>query len=950
MINPLDLPIIFSNSCPQHQIVNNSLASPPQLLIQSQYKSFQLPLQQVLIYDRNESVDLMVTRPFALSFNGNFECANVDKVYLIEGGNQYSEETYDIYIKTHDTNAIDNIEDYFLFRIQNNRKNKKYRFNIKNINNNNNHFNRSKITPFSQGLKPVMLSLNEYEKNKIGWNNIIDTTYDSESNVLSFTIIFNYAKDTIYIGKYVPYSYSHLTNVLTSMSSNPQINHYFDILPLSNASSFGNVNMMHIHYGNKNNDKQIILIVGRMNANDHISSWLMDGLMKKLLDMNNFSNYIRDNYQFMIVPMINIDGCINGYNNINKSFQNEWCFPSIHVIDSVQKIKELCVHLHSRNQFAGYIEVLGSDNYKDTNGIFTYAVEHNPAGSTRIDSCHLVSNLIKELNLDYNENENYFANLYGNNNQKNLLNISSMMIAHEFCLQLSCAIQCAPFKPTVNYEDTGDKKVIQYNLNDMVRIGELISVSLIKFLGNTEDITNDTINQDEYVLEKLSTMNPFKRDDFIVKPDNTFYPINYIPDVSNNGYLHINLDEIEGNLVKFDDSPSASPLPKRSKPPTPLSPRLYMSPSPVVSRSSTPRSPINNNNNKMLQTKDLDLGSPSKAMTDSIFTRNISNIDSSILSVNIKPKVLHSYDNTSIDNNDTQTKASDATDVLSVNYGPGSELYQYKRRAMTSQARNRSVYHQYVLDPNYNDNIDGNNNNNKLMNNAKCPKNTYGQFRRKYLAIPEFMRPVLTPSLRAQEKKKEIFVYKNNIDILNNNNNSNIEISSTTSPISPSPPSIRPKSAYTKLSVSPFKENKPEIVVMNKDCDALENIKPIKPNKQFNLGIKVDFQNQQQRDMVISNEDRNEKQNNNNISLLKYNPIGNGDIEIGKLASSNASNQLLDFISNEEKVVKIHSMRPPETIQSSNNRNIQNIKHRNIVSSEQKRPKSALKLKIVNLF
>jgi hypothetical protein len=84
--------------------------------------------------------------------------------------------------------------------------------------------------------------------------------------------------------------------------------------------------------------------------------------------------------------------------------------------------------------------------------------------------------------------------------------------------------------------------------------------------------------------------------------------------------------------------------------------------------------------------------------------------------------------------------------------------------------------------------------------------------------------------------------------------------------------------------------------------------------------------------------------------ILKYNPIGNGDIEIGKLASSNASNQLLDFISNEEKVVKIHSMRPPETIQSSNNRNIQNIKHRNIVSSEQKRPKSALKLKIVNLF
>ncbi len=933
MVNPLDLPILFSDSCPQNQDRNNSLASPPKLLTQTLHKSFQNPPQQVLVYDRDEPVDRMINRPFALSFSGNFECGNIEKVYLIEGGIQYLEETYDIYIKTNGTNAMEDVEDYFLFRIQNNRKNKRYKFNIKNINNINNQFKRNKITAFSQGLKPVMLSLNEYENNNIGWNNVIDTCY--ENNVLSFSITFNYAKDTIYIGKYVPYTYSHLTNVLSSMALNTQINNLFDTSSLPNASSNGNINMIHIHYGNKNdNNKPTILIVGRMNANDHLSSWLIDGLMKHLLESNSISNYVRDNYQFMIIPMINIDGCINGYNNINKSLQSEWCSPSIPFVDSIQKVKELCIHLYSRKQFTGYIEILGSDHYACTNGVFTYAVEHNPASTSCLDSCHLISYLIENLTLDYNINETYFANLYGNDNTKNLLNMSSMKVAQEFGLQLACAIQCAPFKPIGN--DQVDN-AIQYSLYDVIHIGEQIANSLLRLLKSTEDVTNVTCNQDTYELENLSTTNLFKRDDFVARPDSHLYSL------SPNSNIYLNLDCINENPLIFNDSPPASPLSsKRSKPATPLSPRLCTSPSPILSRSTTPGSPAYNNKNKMYQTRDLDLGSPSKVMTDSIFTRDTSRIESSIVSINIKPKVSRPNDNISIENNDAETKASDAIDIPLVSYGPGSALYQYKRRAITSQARSRSAYQQYVLDPNYNENT-GDNRANKSSVNSKYPNGSYGQFRRQYLAIPEFIRPVLTPSLRAQEKKKELFI-RNNTNIHNNNTElpTSVALTSHTQVSS----NVRPKSAFTKILVSPFKENKPE--KKNDVSDKSENMQPINNNIIPNAGIVADVDNHS-KESVVSADVRYEK-NNISISILKCIATGSNDIEIEKLASSNVNNQLIDLISYDKKVDKIQSTRPPETIQSSNNRNMHNIKHRNIVSSDNKRPKSALRLKIINLF
>ena len=124
-------------------------------------------------------------------------------------------------------------------------------------------------------------------------------------------------------------------------------------------------------------------------------------------------------------------------------------------------------------------------------------------------------------------------------------------------------------------------------------------------------------------------------------------------------------------------------------------------------------------------------------------------------------------------------------------------------------------------------------------------------------------------------------------------------------------------------------------------------MEPINNNITPNTGLKVDLNNCL-KESVVSTDSSYQK--NIRISILKHAVTGSNDIEIEKLAPSNVSNQSMDLISHDKKVDKILSSRPPETVQSSNNRNVHNMKHRNIVCSDNKRPKSALRLKIVNLF
>lgn len=64
-------------------------------------------------------------------------------------------------------------------------------------------------------------------------------------------------------------------------------------------------------------NKQVIFITSRVHPGESNSSWMMKGLMDMLLNPKTTEeketvNYLKEQFEFIIIPMLNVDGVING--------------------------------------------------------------------------------------------------------------------------------------------------------------------------------------------------------------------------------------------------------------------------------------------------------------------------------------------------------------------------------------------------------------------------------------------------------------------------------------------------------------------------------------------------------------------------------------------------------------------------------------------------------------
>lgn len=66
----------------------------------------------------------------------------------------------------------------------------------------------------------------------------------------------------------------------------------------------------------KKPEKQVIILTSRVHPGETNASWMIQGLMKTLLDPaedeKELVKNLKDHFEFYIVPMINVDGVING--------------------------------------------------------------------------------------------------------------------------------------------------------------------------------------------------------------------------------------------------------------------------------------------------------------------------------------------------------------------------------------------------------------------------------------------------------------------------------------------------------------------------------------------------------------------------------------------------------------------------------------------------------------
>lgn len=261
----------------------------------------------------------------SLRFESRFESGNLRKAIHI-GGRQYN------LILTPDVNS-DKHHQWFYFQVSHMKggDHYPYTFNIINYEKANSQFNF--------GMQPVMFSVKEALEGRPHWrrvgadicyyrNNFSKSSQINGDNYMtaSFTITFPHDGDVCYLAYHYPYTYSRLRSKLEQLSQ-PNTGFYCKLDTLTQSLSEHDVPLVTVTsrpkasplttrpLSNPNipiSDKPIIVLTARVHPGETNSSWVMEGILDFLTSDSPEAEEIRSHFVFKIVPMLNVDGVING--------------------------------------------------------------------------------------------------------------------------------------------------------------------------------------------------------------------------------------------------------------------------------------------------------------------------------------------------------------------------------------------------------------------------------------------------------------------------------------------------------------------------------------------------------------------------------------------------------------------------------------------------------------
>ncbi|XP_018377160.1 PREDICTED: cytosolic carboxypeptidase 1-like isoform X2 [Trachymyrmex cornetzi] len=288
-----------------------------------------------------------------LQFESRFESGNLRKAI------QIGPREYDL-ILTPDVNSGSRHQ-WFYFEVSS-MEASAYTFNIINCEKTNSQFNF--------GMKPILFSVTEAECGRPGWVRTgVDICYYRNCYqrsikgktyfTTSFTVTFPHAYDVCYLAYHFPYTYSRLmTNIWKWTKSVSVANVYFRAETLCETLN-GNENpvLTITSPDSKTNPihtRKMIFLTSRVHPGESNASWVMHGTMEALLSDNQYANSLRDDYVFKIIPMLNIEGVVNGCNRYgltNEDLNRRWSNPNrmYHpVIYHTKGLMEYCARVLQR--------------------------------------------------------------------------------------------------------------------------------------------------------------------------------------------------------------------------------------------------------------------------------------------------------------------------------------------------------------------------------------------------------------------------------------------------------------------------------------------------------------------------------------------------------------------------------------------------------------------------
>ncbi|XP_050542005.1 cytosolic carboxypeptidase 4-like isoform X2 [Daktulosphaira vitifoliae] len=249
-----------------------------------------------------------------LHFESRFESGNLRKVMKI------GPVEYDLILNS-DVNSSSHNQ-WFYFQVSNMVANKQYAFNIINM--------EKMSSQFKHGLQPIMFSVKSYVERKEGWKHTgTDICYyvnqyknenkeQSSYMTASFTIQFPYDLDICYIAYIYPYTYSTLLYKCfkwkNSVDSKTTL---FRANALCRSLNNNDVPILTITSKENNEqpikNREIVYLTSRVHPGETNSSWVIDGAIEFLCSDFTTAKKLRNKYVFKIIPMLNVEGVINGW-------------------------------------------------------------------------------------------------------------------------------------------------------------------------------------------------------------------------------------------------------------------------------------------------------------------------------------------------------------------------------------------------------------------------------------------------------------------------------------------------------------------------------------------------------------------------------------------------------------------------------------------------------------
>jgi hypothetical protein len=213
------------------------------------------------------------------------------------------------------------------------------------------------------GMKPLMYSEKDAEKQNIGWrrwgsnikyyrNNLRTDDDNKYMYSLTWTCKFPNANDTYYFAHCYPYTYSDLQDYLKEIQEDPIKSKYCRVKILCRSLAENLVHLLTITNQNdveeENANKKAIVLTARVHPGETNSSWMMKGFIDYLLGNTPDAKLLRDTFIFKIVPMLNPDGVIVGNyrcsltgRDLNRNYKTvlKEAFPSIwHTREMIRKL------------------------------------------------------------------------------------------------------------------------------------------------------------------------------------------------------------------------------------------------------------------------------------------------------------------------------------------------------------------------------------------------------------------------------------------------------------------------------------------------------------------------------------------------------------------------------------------------------------------------------------